>query len=848
MDRFWQDFRFGVRVLVKSPGFTVMAVVVLALGIGVNSAVFSIVNALLLRPVDAHEPDRLVSCYSKNMEKADSYRAFSYPEFCEIRDRNSTFTTLAAHNLVMVGLREGETTRRVFADVVSANYFSTLGAHLLRGREFIPDEERPGSDVSVAIVSYQYWARNASDPDLIGKSIRINERPFTVIGITPRDFTGTMALLSPDVWLPLGLHDRVNNDFGSTRRVLADRSNYCLFLFGRVQPGLGPAAVDARLAALATDMERAYPAENKGQTMLARPISRLSIGTDPPSKEKGLIGASGILMAMAGVVLLIACLNLANMMLARGTARRREFALRTAVGGSRGRILRQLCTESGILALMGGAAGLVMARWSSALLVLTFARLMPLNVTFPSGLDARVLSATVAFCAFSVLLFALGPALQISRPDVVDALKEQTGQNARGGIRFALFGRRNLLVLGQIALSLVLLVAAGLFIRNAFRVSQLDFGFRSDHLLLAELDPLLAGYDEARGRALYRAAIERLARIPGVDSVGMSATVPFGMVSLGCSVTRSEDARPAQPGTPVANSGAVGSGLNVIGGDYFEALGVRLLRGRPFTRTESESTSVVSAVIIDDALAKRLWPGRDGLGRHIRILKGDGTREQPKDLEVVGIVPTLREDIFGPAVRPHVYLPFGQRYQSNMTIHLRIAPRGGDAEAALLQSTRREIRSLDDRLPILALRPMQRHLDESASFWLVRTGARMFSVFGAVALLLATVGIYGIKAYTVARRTREIGIRIALGATTRQTLWLVLKEGLVVTAVGLAIGLVLAMATGRLLSSLLTDVSASDPWVLLTTPLILGISSLAASYVPARRAARVDPIVALRQD
>lgn len=861
MDILWQDFKYGMRMLFKNPGFTATAVLVLALGIGVNSAAFSLVNALVLRPLAAHKPEELVSCYSKNTKLPGSYRAFSYPNYCDIREKNTVFTSVTAHNLAMVGISEGDNTRRVFADVVASNYFSTFGVHVFRGREFLPAEEQPGSNIRVAIVSYNYWSRMGADPDLIGKTLRIDGQTFTIVGITAAGFTGSMAMMSPDLWLPLGVHDRVINYFDSRRMPLNDRRNHCLYLVGRVRPGLTPAAVDAQLAVFGGQMEKAFPAENKDQTLFARRVERLSVSTSP-NQDKGLAGVSVLLMSMAAVVLLIACLNLANMMLARGTARRKEFAIRFAVGGSRSRVLRQLFTESLMLSLLGGAAGLFLAQWATNLLVSSFTRLVPLSMDFHGGADPRVLAATVVFCVLSVFVFALGPAWKLSRPDVVDNLKEQAGQDARGGNRYFVFGRRNLLVVGQIALSLTLVVAAGLFIRGGYKAAQVDLGFSLDNEVIVDVDPGLAGYDEARGRELYRALLERMERIPGVEAASLAATVPMGMINLGCSVRRS-DAKSAEEsrsssasaslgldasGGSTSTAGTVGAVLNVIGADYFKVLGLRVLQGRPFSRTEAESTSASRVAIIDETLARKLWPEGNALGNHIQFMIDEGGGGKPVSMEVVGVVPSVRDNIFGPAVRMHVYLPFGRRYQSNMNIHLRLAGRGAGNEAALLQTIRREIRSLDDRLPVLSIRTFYGHVDESLSLWLVRAGARMFTVFGALALFLAVVGVYGLKAYTVARRTREIGIRVALGATSHSTLWLILREGLAMTVVGVGIGMLLAVVMGKLLTSMLYEVSGTDPLILTVAPAVLAAASLAACYLPAHRAARIDPMVALRQE
>jgi predicted permease len=844
MESVVQDLRFGVRMLFKNPGFTAIAVLVLGLGIGANTAIFSLVNAFLLRPIAVQNPDELVSCYSKDT-RANSYRSFSYPEYVDIREKNTVFANLLAHDVALVGLTEGDSTRRTFADVVSSNYFATFGVRLYRGRDFLPEEERPGSAIPVAIVSYQHWKKTGQDPDLIGKAVRINGRPYTVIGIAPEGFTGVMAMLSPEVWLPLGVDELVANDFmgEGKARSLEDRDRYGMFLIGRLKSGVTAATAAPELEVLAAQMARAYPRENKDRTLLIQRPSRLSVSTSP-TNDPGIATVSILLSSVAGVVLLIACLNLANMLLARGTARRREFAIRLALGGGRLCILRQLLTEGLMMSVLGGAVGLCLAYWGSSLLVATMRTLIPLEVVYHSGPDSRVLGAMLGFCVLSTLLSSLGPAWQLSRPDVVADLKEQAGEDA-GGARRRFMSRRNLLVVGQLALSLALLVAAGLFVRGAAKAANVDPGFSMDNGIIVELDPSLAGYGETRGRELYRRVLERLGALPGVEAASIAATVPFGMVSLGREVRMAGDN--ADQAGSAAEGKRAGARINLVGADYFKALGLRLRRGRTFNAGEAESGTAPRVAIVDERLARRLWPNEDAMGKRIQF-GGLNHGEQPKAIEIVGVAPDITESLIGSKNEPHVFVPVGQEYQSNMNIHLRITARGKEAENTLLQAVRREIRAVDERLPILALKTMRGHLEGSIEMWIFRTGAWLFTVFGSVALVLAIVGVYGVRSYTVARRTREIGIRMALGATAGDALRLVLREGLALTLAGVGAGLLLALLAGRVLGSLLYEVSGTDPLILTAAPLLLAIISLAACYLPARRAARVNPIRALRYE
>ena len=840
-----RNLKYGLRMLASKPGFSATAVIVLALGIGANTAVFSLVNTLLLKPLLIHKPEELVGVYSRSVHNPDDYRAFSYAEYSGLRESNAVFSSLMAHSLAMVGLSEGETARRTFADVVSSNYFATFGIPLFRGRAFSAAEERPGSSSDAVIVSYNYWKKTGSDPDLLGKTLRINSRILTVVGITAEGFSGTSALLSPELYMPLSLYDAMTNDFDGTGRRLAERDTRALVLIGRVRPGLTQKSAGAQLATLASAMEKSRGAgENQDRTFIVAALPRLSISTRP-GNDNQVLAPMLLLLSMASVVLLIASLNVANMMLARGAARRKEIAIRLALGGGRGSIVQQLFIEGLILALVGGAASLLVANWSTGALVRSIDHALPLNLVYTGGPDARVLAATMAFCLFSTLLFALAPAWNLSKANVSSGLKDGEYEDVASGKRRRLFSRRNVLVMSQVSLSLVLLTSAGLFIRSAQRAANVEPGFQLDNGVLVEVDASMAGYDEAHGRQIYRTLLQRLGSIPGVESVSVAGTVPFGMVSLGRDIQRSSDAPPT-PADSAAKGTLVPSSFNIVGPAYFQTLGIPLLRGRSFAAAETGDESKSHVVILDQSAATKLWPHEEAVGKHIRMVLSQGSKTE--EAEVVGVVGTVQDDVFGGASKPHLYVPFGQEYQSDMYIHLKVAARGGEAEEGLLGTIRGQIREVDSHLPVLTLKTLRNHLDTSDDLWIVRTGARMFAIFGAVALLLSMVGLYGVRAYTVSRRTREIGIRMALGANAGDMLRGILREGLIVTSIGAGIGLLLSLAVGKVLSSLLYKVSSVDPLVFSSAVILLVAISLLACYLPARRAARIDPTVALRYE
>jgi predicted permease len=836
-----RDVRFGLRMLRKNPWFSFAALTVLALGIGANTAIFSLVNAFLLKPLVVHNPAELVGCYSRDTTKGD-YRAFSYADYAALRDNGSAFSNLLAHNLSMVGITEGDSTRRVFADIVSANYFATFGVPLFQGRPFTAEEERPGSAVPVAILSYSYWKKTGGDPLLLGRGVRINGRLYTVVGIAPEGFTGTLAVISPELYLPLGVYEMAMNDFEAGGQALAARSNHALILVGRLRPGVTQESAGALLATVASQLAKAYPADDKDQTFLVHRLSRMGVSTTPEG-DSGMMIPAVLLLAVAGVVLLIASLNVANMMLARGTTRAKEMAIRLALGGSRADILRQLLVEGLLLAVAGGAAGLALAYWSTGALVRSMARLAPLDLVYSAGPDARVLIATMGFCGLSTILFGLGPAWSLSGWNLSGGLKIADRAELQTKGRRGVFSRRNLLVMGQIALSLMLLSAAGLFIRSSVQAARLEPGFQVSGEILAEVDASLAGYNETRGRETYLAILERLRAIPGVDSVGSAATVPFGIVTLGKTVQRSGDARSSAGGSASATH-EVACQYNLVGGDYFQTMEIPLLRGRAFSAQDGTGTHPVA--ILDKAAAEQLWPGGEAVGKSVRLLSNGN--EPAMDAEVVGVVGNVQERVLGTRWPPHVYVASGQAYQSDMNIHLRTSVQDPQAESRLLETVRSEIRGVDPHLPVLALKSMHNQLDSSLDLWVVRTGARMFVVFGGVALLLATIGLYGVRAYTVGMRTREIGIRMALGACASDALRMILREGMTLFGIGAGVGLVLSLAAGKLLSSLLYRVDSVDAVVLLAAPALLAAVSLVACYIPARRAARLNPMVALRDE
>ena len=531
------DLRFALRQFRKAPGFTIAAVAVLALGIGVNTAVFSLVHTLLFQSPGYPNPGELVQVYSQDRKNPKTFRSFSYPTYRDIKEQNTVFSDTMAHNLAMVGIGEKGDTRRTFAAIVSSNYFSGLGVVPVQGRTFLPEEEQPGRSAAVAIVSDSLWQKRGGDAAVLGSEIVINGSRFTIVGIMPKGFSGTMHVFGAEVWLPLSVYDQIANDFwAGDRGAFGDRAGKQLLVTGRLKPGLTAAAAEPSLKGLAANLEQAFPVEQKDQTFIVAPVPRFDNAASPSDGEAMLGTVGTLFLVLASVVLVIACLNLAAMLLARGIARRKEIAIRLALGGSRGRIVRQLLTEGLLLALLGGAVGLLLGVWMSDLLIASVGSLLPFNIVWQSGPSPAMVAATLGFCVLATLAFALGPALKLSNRAGLADLKENAAEDVVR--RRWKFLPRNSLVTVQIACSLALLTAALLFIRGAGKASSVETGLQTERSFLVEVDASLGGFDGPRARELYRTLEERFAALPGVERASISATVPFGMISQGKKVQR----------------------------------------------------------------------------------------------------------------------------------------------------------------------------------------------------------------------------------------------------------------------------------------------------------------------
>ena len=811
-----RDIQYGIRLLIKSPGFTFAAGCSLALGIGANTAIFSIVSAVLLQEPPVQDPDRLVELYSGDEDFL--YGPSAYPDYVDFRDQNEVFSGLIAHSTVPLSYTADERTEPILGEIVSGDYFQVLGIRAAHGRTLLPEDDVTPGAHPVAVLNHGFWQRRfTADPQMVGKTVKLNGHQFTVVGIAPEEFKGLMPGLSAQIWVPMMMADQVKPDKPGR---LALRDSHWISVKGRLKPGVTLEQAQAQAEIIGERLVQEYPDSNEGQQISLLSANRVAIH---PMVDQALFGAAGLLLIVTALVLLIASANIANLLLVRASARRREIAIRLAVGAGRGQMIRQLLIESLLLALAGGAAGLLVAYWTVRSVV-AFKPPVAVPIFLDLGLDSRVLWFTLVLSLLTGLICGLAPALKSTRPGLVAELKDEQTTLARAYRRF---GLRNLLVIGQVAVSSLLLICAGLFIRSLQNAHAVDPGFTTRKAVIATLQPDLAGYDETRGRAFFQQLVERLEALPGVRAVTLTDWLPL---SLGF---KTEDVF-IEGHEMAADDDGEEIDAATIGPNYFKTLGISLLRGRDFSPQDRDSTTGVT--IVNETMVHRFWPAVDPIGKRLSIAGPGGPY-----LEVVGVASDGKYRSLGEDPRPYLYVPWSQHY-ATLLLKLVVQTAGEPAES--MAAVRREILDLDANLPILELQTIEEHLD--ATLFPVRMGALLLAAFGLLGLLLAAVGLYGVVAYSVSRRTREMGIRTALGAQRLDVLRLVLGEGLTLFAVGLALGLMAALAATRLLSGLLYGISATDPVTFIGVVLVLGGIAFAANLIPAYQMIRADPMAALR--
>jgi len=850
------DLRFALRSLFKTPGFTLLAVLSLALAIGVNSGVYAIVRGVLFRPMTADGSTQVVSVFNGIPDADREYRPFSYSEYQALSQSNAVFSELSAMELTMAGLEYENTLRRSMSFVVTDSYFRVYGGTPALGRLFDAEESKPGSGSLVTVLSHGLWQRLGGRGDLIGTKLRINGQLFTVVGVMPKGFSGGNAIIGPELWLPLGARDLLQpqGSEGDRPRLLSDPGTQVLMLTGRLKPGLSlqtatPLLVplNGRFNAVRAD------ASSRVRALELTPLSRFSLST-APAREDSVGTIALMLLSLAGIVLLVACINLANMILARNAGRVREFAIRFAVGASRWAIIRLLMLEGLLLALSGGALGLWFSFWGNSLLMASLTEVLStlhIGLVLDLTPDANVVFATLAFCSLATVLFGLVPALRASHFDVSIDLKPGAGDGSAPGKLSSLLGLRHLLIMGQIALSLALIFAAGLFFRGALSAKRVSAGFEQNGVLVAEFDHSLTKASANERLLASFAALEQARSLPGAQKAALTSLVPFSGISTELSGSAQDGAKDGK-GNPRAFSCTYAA----VSAEYFEALGVKLLGGRPFAEAEARDPQARGIVIIDENLAHSLFGEENALGRRLRLGQSepDGKVIEP---EIVGVVASFRNDIFSNDNKGRIFLPFARgtspafksvNFGSTSYLHVRLDRKDRASSVAASQSLFGVLRRMDAEFPLLTVMPLEELVARDIGFWIARLGAIIFGVFGGIALLLALVGVYGVKAYLVSRRTREIGIRMAIGATKTDILRMVMKQGSVHLAVGLSVGLLLALALGKILASALYRVSPADPVSLFVAVSSLCLATCLATWFPAIRAARVNPNEALRND
>ncbi len=816
MQNLLNDIRYAFRGLMKRPGFAIVGVLSLALGIGANTAIFSLVNTVLLQSLPVENPEQIVAVNLRG--KGDSMSAFSYPNYKDFRDRNDVLSGLEAHRIVPLSLSRAGNNERVWGYLASGNYFDVLGVHPIKGRTFQPEEDKALSAHPVVVISYDCWQRRfAGDPNVVGSDVLLNNHPFKVIGVAPPSFKGTEIIYTPEMWLPAAMVEWVEP--GATFLDNRDSGNF--FLTGRLKPGVGAEQAEASLNLLAQQLATEYPDSNEGQTIRVGPA-----GFILPDLRGAVVNFTLILMVAVILVLLVTCANLAGLLLARATDRRREIAIRLAMGANRFQLIRQLLTESILLSFIGGLLGLLLAIWMINLLL----ALKP-PIDFPLDLDVTVDWRVLLFSLFVSILtgaiFGLAPALQATRPGLITTIKESAAQ---GGARRSRL--RSVLVVLQISLSLVVLIGGGLLVRTLRQLQTMNPGFNPQNALMVWFDVGLQGYDRARGEQLYRQLVERVDALPGVKSSVVTDYVPLTLNYSSSSIFI--EGQPAERGAnvPQAMEGSIGP-------KYFETMNTSLLEGREFTALDDDKSEKV--VVVNETFVRRLMPflqsTRDAIGRRISFKGPEGPF-----MQIVGVAETGKYFNIAEDPRPFIWRPIFQSYSDSATLIVRT---NGDPEP-MISAIRNEVRSLDPTLPLYEVKTLTEHL--RLAFFPPRVAATVLGVFGLVALILAAMGIYGITSYAVAQRTHEIGIRMALGAQLRDVLKLVLSHGVKLIILGVACGFVGAYVVTRAITSLLYGVSATDPLTFGLVSLALIIVALLACYIPARWATKVDPLVALRYE
>jgi putative ABC transport system permease protein len=823
VESLFADIRFALRWLRKSPGFALVAIASLAIGIGFNTALFTIVDALLFKPLPVAAPDRLVDVYTSDSTGTVDYSSSSYPDYLDLQAENQVFDGLVGYSPMMAAVNLDTRSRLAMGEIVTGNYFQVFGVPAAIGRTIVPADDAPGAP-RVAMVSHRYWTRElGSAPDVVGRIVRIRGSAYTIVGVAPRTFNGMVPVLSPELWIPVaasldvepvGMHDTIPSPTGTTR--LDRRADRWLFIRGRLQPHATIEQARANLGVLMARIDAENPVTNKGRRLSLRATSDVHFH---PAADPIVVSIAAALMAVVGLVLLIACANVASMLLARASSRQKEIGIRLAIGASRARLMRQLLTEAIVLSCAGAAAAMLLAWWLASIAG-SISLPLPLPLTFDLRIDGRVLAFNIAAAALAALLAGVAPGVQASKRDIAADFRGDPPV-ARG------WTLRDGLVAGQMAVTALLLIVAALLMRSLAAVQRTNPGFAVHRLAVVSTDTSMLGYPAERSQQFFDQATARIAALPAVESVALATRVPLQINPNRWEIWVPGRHQPGDKGDTVE--------VTTVSPEYFATMGVPIVEGRGFTVTDRIDTPRVA--VVNETLARRLWPGQSAIGKVFHTRGGEGPA-----FEIVGVSADHKVLTLSERPTPFLHVARAQRPSSYTAI---VARTRGDS-AALLRDMRRELLALDPNVVFIENQTLESEVD--ATLLPMRASAWLVTGVGLVAMLLAAIGLYGVIAYSVARRTREIGIRIAVGARPSEVVAMVMRQGLIVAGVGLIAGCLLAVGVTRAMGGVLYGVSAADPpsW-LAAAALLLGVSML-ANFIPAHRASRVSPTEALRTE
>ncbi|HEY7404459.1 MAG TPA: ABC transporter permease [Candidatus Angelobacter sp.] len=822
MNNIRQDIQYALRTMRKSPGFTAVAVLTLALGIGANTAIFTLVNAVFFRPIPVRDPGNLVSIFTtdeRNRSAVSNILPVSFPNGDDLQHRAQSFSGVSMYSTAAVSMTVNGQPESLTAQTVSGNYFDVLGVQAELGRTFRPEEDAQPGAFPVIVLNYGLWERKfGGDRNVIGKTVLLNGLGFSVIGVAPRGFQGVSVLGGPDLWVPLAMHDQI---FSGLQKVYFNERRFLGFLVvGRLKDGVTTERARSELSTLGSALEHDFPLPNKGRSFTTRPLVESTIN---PNLRSLFTKAGQLMMAVVGLVLLIACANIANLLLARAAGRKREISVRLALGATRARIITQLLTEAFILAMVGAVLGIGLAVVARNLLW-KFRPPFLLQANLDLGLDARVLWFTLAIAVFTGLLFGLAPALRASRPDLVSELKERTGGEMFSGKRFSV---SSIFVMAQVAFSLIALVGAGLFLMSLRNAQQIDPGFDTRNLAMLSFDLGSLSYDPPRIKEFERRSLEVAQALPGVKAATFATNIPLfgGAFARSIFPEGQEDS---------SNRNGVLVSIDSVSENYLRTMGIPLVQGDDFDSTVREDSPKVA--IINQTAARRFWPNQPAVGKRFKFY---GTNDW---MQVIGVSQDSKYTTLGEDPTPYIYLPLIQTPSGAVTLFFRT---GSDPNGEL-STVRSQIQSLDRNLPLTNVWPVGEVI--SQALWAPRFGASLLAIFALLALTLCSIGIYGVIGYSVGQRIREIGIRMALGAQRRDVLLMVLKQSALMLAVGLVVGLGISFWLARVFTSLMYGVNVNAPGAFVAMGLLMALLGLLASYLPARRAASVSPIVALHNE